>query len=317
MSRGALHIVVVGRHGQIAWDLQNSLPAVGLVSAVGRPQIDLADPGSIRKVIREFEPTVLVNAAAYTAVDQAEAEPELAMKVNCEAPQIMAEEMKRLNGLFITYSSDYVFDGDKASPYTESDPPHPLNVYGASKLAGDRAVETAGGSYLVFRTSWVYAARGKNFLRTIMRLAKERDELRVVDDQVGAPTRSKDIAQATLEVLQQLAGKPGSPAEALGDRRGICNMTSRGSVSWYGFAVAIVEEMGRYVMNSDKPLATVIPISTRERPTPATRPGNSRLSNEKLRRMFGVELPDWRTSLLKAMEEVEAAGEPQPVPADE
>jgi dTDP-4-dehydrorhamnose reductase len=317
MNRAALKIVVIGRQGQIAWDLQNSLPAVGSVSAVGRPQIDLADPGSIRKMIREFEPSVLVNAAAYTAVDQAEAEPELAMKVNCEAPQIMAEEMKRRNGLFITYSSDYVFDGDKASPYTESDPPHPLNVYGASKLAGDRAIEAVGGSYLVFRTSWVYAARGKNFLGTIMRLARERDELRVVDDQIGAPTLSKDIAQATLQVLQQLTGKSCSPAEALRDRRGICNMTSRGSASWYGFAVAIVEEMRRHVMNREKRLARVIPISTGERPTPATRPKNSRLSNEKLQRMFGVELPEWKTSLVKVMEEVEAAGKLQPVPADE
>jgi dTDP-4-dehydrorhamnose reductase len=317
MNRCALKIVVVGRHGQIAWDLQRSLPAVGSVSAVGRPQIDLADPDSIRKMIREFEPSVLVNAAAYTAVDQAEAEPELAMKVNCEAPQIMAEEMKRLNGLFITYSSDYVFDGDKASPYTESDPPHPLNVYGASKLAGDSALESVGGSYLVFRTSWVYAARGKNFLRTIMRLARERDELRVVDDQIGAPTLSKDIAQATLEVFQQLARKSCSPAEALGDRRGVCNMTSQGSVSWYGFAVAIVEEMGRDIMNGDKPLATVIPISTNECPTRAIRPKNSRLSTEKLRRVFGVELPDWRTSLVKVMERIEADAKPQPVSADE
>jgi dTDP-4-dehydrorhamnose reductase len=316
MSRGAPKIVVVGRHGQIAWDLQSSLLEIGSVSAVGRPQIDLADPDSIRKMIREFEPSVLVNAAAYTAVDQAEAEPELAMKVNGEAPQIMAEEMKRRSGLFITYSSDYVFDGEKASPYTESDAPHPLNMYGASKLAGDRAVEAAGGAYLVFRTSWVYAARGKNFLRTIMRLARERDELRVVDDQIGAPTLSTDIAQATLKVLKHLAGKSCSPAKALGDRRGICNMTSRGSVSWYGFAVAIVEEMGRHMMNSDKPLPTVVPISTRERPAPASRPKNSRLSNEKLRRMFGVELPEWRTSLVKVMEEVEAAGKPQAVPAD-
>jgi dTDP-4-dehydrorhamnose reductase len=317
MNRAALKIVVIGRRGQIAWDLQNSLPAVGSVSAVGRPQIDLADPGSIGKMIREFEPSVLVNAAAYTAVDQAEAEPELAMKVNCEAPQIMAEEMKRLNGLFITYSSDYVFDGDKASPYTESDPPHPLNVYGASKLAGDRAVEAVGGAYLVFRTSWVYAARGKNFLRTIMRLATERDELRVVDDQIGAPTLSKDIAQATLQVLQQLTGKSCSPAEALGDRRGICNMTSLGSVSWYGFAAAIVEEMRRHAMNGEKHLARVIPISTGERPTPATRPKNSRLSTEKLRRIFGVELPDWKTSLVNVIEEVETGGKLQPVPEDE
>ena len=317
MNRAALKIVIIGRHGQIAWDLQRSLPAVGTVSAVGRPEIDLADRGSIREVIRRLEPSVLVNAAGYTAVDQAEAEPELAMNVNCRAPQIMAEEMKRLNGLFITYSSDYVFDGNKASPYIESDPPSPLNVYGASKLAGDRAVEAVGGPYLVFRTSWVYAARGKNFLRTIVKLATERDELRVVDDQIGAPTSSGDIALATTQVLQQLTGKACSPPEALGERRGICNMTSQGSISWYGFAVAIVDEMRRHVMNGEKPLARVIPISTAERPTPAMRPKNSRLSNEKLRRTFGVELPEWRTSMVKVIEEVEASGKLQLTPADD
>lgn len=302
---------MIGSHGQIAWDLQHSLPAVGPVSVVGRPDVDLADPGSISTMIRRFEPSVLVNAAAYTAVDQAETEPELAMKVNGEAPQIMAEEMQRINGLLINYSSDYVFDGEKPTPYTESDVPRPLNAYGASKLAGDCSVEAAGGSYLVFRTSWVYAVRGKNFLRTVLRLAAEREELRVVDDQIGAPTCSQDIAQATAQVLQQLTGQTCSPAEALGDRRGIYNMTAQGSVSWCGFAQAIVEEMRRHERGK-RNLARVVPISTGEYPTAAIRPKNSRLSNEKLRKRFGVELPEWKTSLAKVMNESETSGKSLP-----
>jgi dTDP-4-dehydrorhamnose reductase len=306
MKEADWRIVVIGNQGQIAWELQHRLPAVGAVSTVGRPDVDLADPGSIRAMIRRFEPDVLVNAAAYTAVDQAETEPALAMRVNGEAPQIMAEEMNRIHGLLINYSSDYVFDGEKPTAYAESDAPRPLNVYGASKLVGDRSVEAAGGSYLVFRTSWVYAARGKNFLRTVLRLAAEREELRVVDDQIGAPTCSKDIAQATVQVLQQLTGQICSPAEALGDRRGIYNMTAQGSVSWFGFAQAIVEEMRRHECGK-RNLARVVPISSAEYRTAAVRPKNSRLSNEKLRMRFGVELPEWKTSLAEVMKESETS----------
>jgi dTDP-4-dehydrorhamnose reductase len=310
MKEAGWRIVVIGSQGQIAWELQHSLPAIGSVSTVGRPDVDLADPGSIRAMIRRFEPDVLVNAAAYTAVDQAETEPELAMKVNGEAPQVMAEEMNRIQGLLINYSSDYVFDGEKLTAYAESDAPRPLNAYGASKLVGDCSVEAAGGSYLVFRTSWVYSARGKNFLRTVLRLAAEREELRVVDDQIGAPTCSKDIAQATTQVLQQLTGQICSPAEALGDRRGIYNMTAQGSVSWCGFAKAIVEEMRHH--GGKRNLARVVPITTAEYPTAAVRPKNSRLTNEKLRVRFGVELPEWKTSLTKVMKEAETSGRSLP-----
>ena len=172
---------------------------------VGRPELDLLDLNGVREEIRRIKPTVIVNAAAYTAVDQAESEPEAAMKINSEAPAAMAEEAKRLGALFITYSTDYVFDGKSATPYSESDPTAPLNVYGASKLSGERAVEAVGGNHLIFRTSWVYGARGKNFLKTILKLAAERPELRIVDDQVGAPTWSRDLADATRKIIEQLA----------------------------------------------------------------------------------------------------------------
>lgn len=297
-----MNIVVVGRNGQIAWELQHLLTGLGQVTVIGRPEVDLANPGSVRQVIRQLRPRVLVNAAAYTAVDRAEAEPELAMAINAEAPQVMAEEAKRLNALFVGYSTDYVFDGGKASPYTESDVTNPLSMYGASKLAGDRAVEAVAGPYLIFRTSWVYAPRGKNFLLTMMKAAAERDELRVVDDQIGAPTSSRDIARATLQIIEQVTDGDGE-LHALGERRGIYNMTSQGSVSWYGFAATIIEEMRRCGINAGR-LAKVVPIPTSEYPTPAIRPKNSRLSNEKMRQAFGLILGDWKTSLMEVMEKI-------------
>lgn len=310
MSHLTLKSVVIGRQGQVAWELQRCLNTLGPVTAVGRPEIDLSRPDSIRDTIRNLEPDVVVNAAGYTAVDQAETEPDLAIKINAEAPRVMAEEAQQRNALFVTYSSDYVFDGTKSSPYTESDPASPLGIYGASKLAGDRSVQAVAGAYLIFRTSWVYGTRGKNFLSTIRRHAGDRAELKVVDDQVGAPTWSRDIAYATLSVLHQLTSGVSAKgsfraAEVLADRSGIYNMTSRGSTSWYGFATAILEEMNLH-RQSDRPLSRIIPISSQEYPAAAVRPKNSRLSNEKLRHTFGVELPDWRSSLGKVMNEIEA-----------
>jgi dTDP-4-dehydrorhamnose reductase len=299
-----LNIVIIGRGGQLAWELQRFLPSLGRVTAVGRPEVDLLDPPSLRQMIRSLRPHVLVNAGAYTAVDRAESEPDRATAVNATAPQVLAEEASRINALLVAYSTDYVFDGSKASPYTEIDAANPLNVYGASKLAGDRAIEAADGEYLVLRTSWVYGPRGNNFLKTMMKLASERDEIRVVDDQTGAPTSSHDIAQGTTQILSQLSGA-GRRLEPLGDRRGIYNLTSQGSVSWYGFAVAIVEELRRRGMKDDS-LAQIVPISSAEYPTAAIRPRNSRLSNEKVRQVFGVALPQWNVSFVAAMDELGA-----------
>jgi dTDP-4-dehydrorhamnose reductase len=307
MNPTNLKIVIVGRNGQLAWEANQRFQGLGDVMCIGRPEIDLTDIERLRGEIRRIKPSVIINAAAYTAVDQAESQPETAMKINSQAPAAMAEEAKRLGALFITYSTDYVFDGKKTSPYEEVDPAAPLNVYGASKLSGERAVEAVGGNYLIFRTSWVYGARGKNFLRTIAKLAAEKPELKIVDDQVGAPTWSRDLAEATRKIIEQLINQSASEklpvGEALGDGRGIYHMTAAGSVSWCGFAAAIIEEMGK--RNSSKSnLAKVLPIPTSEYPTPAARPHNSRLCNDKLKNSFGVTLPPWRASLTAVMDEL-------------
>lgn len=307
MNRADLKIVIVGRNGQLAWEAKQRFQGLGQIICVGRPELDLKDIEGLQAEIRRIKPSVLVNAAAYTAVDQAESEPEAAMKINSEAPAAMAEEAKRLGALFITYSTDYVFDGKSASPYKETDPTAPLNVYGASKLSGERAVEAVGGNNLIFRTSWVYGARGKNFLKTILRLAAERPELRIVDDQVGAPTWSRDLADATRKIIEQVVTRSESGkiliGEVLGDRRGIYHMTAAGSVSWCGFAAAIVEEMEKRGLSKGN-LAKVVPIPGSQYPTPAARPHNSRLSNDKLKNAFGVTLPPWRESLAAVMDEL-------------
>jgi dTDP-4-dehydrorhamnose reductase len=307
MNQTDLKIVIVGRNGQLAWEAQQRFQGLGEVICVGRPEVDLTDIEGLRAEICRIRPSVLVNAAAYTAVDQAESEREAAMKINSDAPAAMAEEAKRLGALFITYSTDYVFDGKSASPYKETDRTVPLNVYGASKLSGERAVEAVGGSHLIFRTSWVYGARGKNFLKTILKLATERPELRIVDDQVGAPTWSRDLADATRKIIEQLVTKSTtekiSIGDALGDRRGVYHMTAAGSVSWCGFATAIVEERGKRSFGKGN-LAKIVPIPTSDYPTPAARPQNSRLCNDKLKNVFGVTLPQWRTSLGAVMDEI-------------
>jgi dTDP-4-dehydrorhamnose reductase len=237
---------------------------------------------------------VIVNAAAYTAVDKAESEPELTMAVNGVAPGVLAEEAKQLRALLLHYSTDYVFDGTKAGPYLESDATNPVSVYGSSKLAGEKAVQAVGGAHLIFRTSWVYAGRGKNFLLTILRLAKERDELRVVDDQVGAPTWCRTIAEATAQVIAKLStGDMVELNRALG-LRGIYNLTAGGSVSWCGFARAIVEgTRSRRCGAGPK----VTPITTAEYPLPARRPPNSVSSRQKLQSIFGIVCPTWDHAL--------------------
>lgn len=301
-----LKILIIGKTGQVSWELQRSLALLGKVECVGRPEVDLADAGRLREVVRSAAPGLLINAAAYTAVDQAESEPELAMKINGEAPGIMAEEMKRLGGVMVHYSTDFVYDGCGASPWLESGPTSPLNAYGASKLAGDRAVAAAGGAHLVFRTSWVYGARGRNFLRTVLHLAESGKPLRIVDDQTGSPTWSRDIALATTLVIEQLsvaAGSPGRIASAVGERSGIYHLSSAGYVTWCGFAAAILEESRLLGINHGV-TPQLISITTPEYPTPARRPTNSRLSNEKLLATFGIALPHWRDSLRRVVGEV-------------
>ena len=223
-------ILVTGRNGQVGFELQRRLARLGRVTAAGRDEMDLADPDSIRNMLRNTAPNLIVNAAAYTAVDQAESEPELVLAINGVAPGILAEEAKRLGAALIHYSSDYVFDGSKTAPYTEDDAPRPISAYGRSKLAGEQAIQSVDVPHLILRTSWVYGARGKNFLLTILRLAKEREELAVVDDQVGAPTWCQVIAAATGGILQDLGYGQARFRDACDAKRGIYNLTRRANL---------------------------------------------------------------------------------------
>lgn len=301
-----MNILIIGKTGQVSWELQRIMGVLGTVQCAGRPELDLADRDSVRQVIREVAPDLLINAAAYTAVDQAESEPEMAMKINGESPGIMAEEMKHLGGLMVHYSTDFVYDGSGISPWSESSSTAPLNAYGMSKLAGDRAVAAAAGAYFIFRTSWVYSARGRNFLRTVLRLAESGKPLRIVDDQTGSPTWSRDIASATAMVIAQLSraasDRSRDHSAHAADFSGIYHMSSSGYVTWYGFARAILEEAQRLGLTEDIPQLTA--ISTPEYPTPARRPHNSRLCNEKLRSTFGLTLPPWHESLGLVIQEI-------------
>ena len=299
-------ILVTGKNGQVGFELLRSLAGRGQVTAVGRDEMDLSDPDSIRRTVREIGPDLIVNAAAYTAVDQAEAEPELALAVNGVAPGILAEEAKRVGAALIHYSTDYVFDGTRTSPYTEDDAPRPINVYGRTKLAGERAIQAVDAPHLILRTSWIYGARGKNFLLTILRLARERDELAVVDDQVGAPTWSRALAEATGDILKRLGYGEEGFIDACRERRGLYHLSAAGQTSWYGFAAAILAHAanpkpGMSAFALDR-APVVKPIPTEQYPLPAARPRYSMLANAKLQRVFGVALPDWQTGLAECMD---------------
>ncbi len=298
-------ILVTGRNGQVGFELQRRLAGQGQVIALGRDEMDLADPDSIRRAVRAAKPDLIVNAAAYTAVDRAESEPELALAINGIAPGILAEEAKRLGAALIHYSTDYVFDGSKAAPYTEDDEPRPINAYGRTKLAGERAIQAVDVPHLILRTSWVYGARGKNFLLTILRLVREREELSIVDDQIGAPTWSRAIAAATGGILAHLGY--GQPAfrNACAAKRGIYNLTAGGQTSWHGFAAAILANAASAQSSGSAFALARVPvlkaITTEQYPTPARRPRNSVLSHAKLQRAFGVVMPDWKSSLADCM----------------
>ncbi|HTC65000.1 MAG TPA: dTDP-4-dehydrorhamnose reductase [Candidatus Saccharimonadales bacterium] len=299
-------ILLVGNNGQVGRELNRMLPQIGDVQSLGREQLDLSKPEEIRRAIRTFRPNLIVNAAAYTAVDKAETEQDLARAVNTEAPAVMAEEAKKIGALLVHYSTDYVFDGTKTSPYAEQDQTNPKNVYGRTKLEGELAIQQSGASNLVFRTAWVYASEGKNFLLTILRLATQREELKIVCDQSGAPTTSREIARATTKILSQIfEHENGSHTPA--DARGIFHMTAGGQTTWFGFTQAILDHARKIdasvtwfaAATNSRPLIVrnVIPIPAIEYPTPASRPGYSVLSNERLNRTFSVRLPDWQTQL--------------------
>ena len=271
-----MRILLTGRNGQVGWELQKALAPLGELTALGRAELDLRDAGRIREAVRASNADVIVNAAAYTAVDKAESEREAAFAVNATAPGVLAEQAKRSGALLVHYSTDYVFDGAKPAPYVEEDEPNPINAYGASKLAGERAIAASGCRHLILRTSWVYGPRGANFYLTMLRLARERPELRVVDDQVGAPTSSLAIARATAQLL-----RPGA--------HGLYHLSAAGRTSWCGFARAILARAG---------IATpVVAIRTEDYPAPAKRPRNSRLDCSRLRADFGVALAPWEEGL--------------------
>jgi dTDP-4-dehydrorhamnose reductase len=289
-------ILILGRRGQVGWELRHKLAGIGHVTAVGSSELDLSNSDSIRNFVRTMEPDIIVNAAAYTAVDNAESDLESAVAINSVAPGVLAEEARRLGSILVHYSTDYVFDGTKQGHYVESDMPNPINAYGRTKLAGDLAIEAVGGDYLILRTSWVYGSRGNNFLLTISRLAQERSELRIVDDQVGAPTSSECIAQATAETLAKILAPEG---RGLDGRSGVYNLTANGETTWFGFAKAL---LARSAHRSGFAIPKLVPISSTEFLRPARRPANSRLSCQKLRETFGPTLPHWEPALCSVLE---------------
>lgn len=294
-----MKILLLGKNGQVGSELQSSLAALGELTAYGSAELNLSNTDSIRENIRALQPDVIVNAAAYTAVDKAEAEPELAMQINGAAPGVIAEEAQRLGALLVHYSTDYVFDGTKTSPYTELDIPNPVNEYGRSKLAGEQAIAAAASHFLILRTSWVYDAHGKNFLNTIKRVGAQRSELTIVNDQIGAPTWSREIAQATARIIALYLTAP--------DKRqlnGIYHLTAQGHTTWFGFAQAAAA-CGLFDGLDHPPGLRAIP--TAEYPTPARRPMYSILSNAKLHERFGIRLPDWEQSLRECMKSPGAA----------
>jgi dTDP-4-dehydrorhamnose reductase len=278
-------ILVTGARGQLGFELARLLSAHGAVTALDRAQLDLGDADAIRSTLRSLRPQLIVNAAAYTAVDRAESEPELAEAINARAPEILAEEAKRLDALLIHYSTDYVFDGTANAPYAEDAPANPINVYGRSKWHGEQALTGSGAKSLLLRTSWVYGLRGQNFLLTIRRLAAEREELRIVADQFGIPNWSRALAEAT----SALVGRGLGP---LAERSGLYHLSARGSTSWFEFARAIVGKSGK---------PRVLAITTKEYPTPARRPSYAVLATTKFERVFEFSLADWRETLERCL----------------
>lgn len=283
-------ILLTGANGQVGWELRRTLSCLGEVVALDSRAMNLADANAVRQKVREIAPLIIVNPAAHTAVDKAETEVELARAVNAVAPGVLAEEAARLDALLVHYSTDYVFNGSGTTPWRENDACDPLNVYGATKLEGERAIQASGCRHLIFRTSWVYGARGSNFLLTMRRLMRERPELKIVADQIGAPTWCRDLAEATALVLSQLRGADQTAPW------GVYHMSNGGETSWHGFAETI--------QALDGMAARLLPIPSSDYPTPAQRPLNSRLNNDRLEQTFGLRLQDWRAALALCVDEM-------------
>lgn len=297
-----MKLLLLGKTGQVGWELQRGLAPLGELIALDRHGDrglcgDLADLQGLRNTVRQLQPDVIVNAAAYTAVDKAESEREQAQRINAQAPQLLAEEMHRLGGWLLHYSTDYVFDGSGSAPWQEADTVAPLNHYGQSKLQGEQAIQASGCRHLIFRTSWVYGAHGGNFAKTMLRLARERKQLRVIDDQIGAPTGAELLADVSAHALRSAIGNP-----ALA---GVYHLAASGEASWYDYARFVIEQ----ARASGETLAvhSIEAIPTSAYPTPARRPHNSRLDTRKLRERFALHLPHWQDGVSRMLKEVTGA----------
>jgi dTDP-4-dehydrorhamnose reductase len=288
-------ILILGKNGQLGWELQRTCACLGEMIALDYPELDLANPASLREAIQRIKPGILINAAAYTNVDKAENEPELARKVNALAPGLLAEEAKRNNAAFIHYSTDYVFDGVKGNPYIEDDPPNPINIYGASKLEGETNVQAVGGAFLIFRTSWVYSLRAGGFVTKVLQWARQQSSLRIVDDQVGSPTWARMLAEATAQVIAQGQDKP---VEYITAKSGLYHLAGAGSASRYEWARAILEhDPGK----KEQIVKEFLPAKTSEFPTAASRPLFTALENTHFNDVFNISLPPWTRALTLAM----------------
>lgn len=294
-----MKILLFGKNGQLGWELNRSLQAFGDIVALDADEADFSEPENLRQIVQRIKPDVICNAVAYTAVDKAETEEALAMNINGVAPGVLAEEALKLGALLLHYSTDYVFDGTKTSPYVETDEPNPVNVYGRTKLAGEIAVQSSGCDYLIFRTSWVYASRAQNFLLTMLKLAQEREALSIVSDQIGSPTSARLISDTTVLCLQQtikerLAGIFSSD---------LYHLTNSGHTSWFGFTEEIIARANSQ-LEMKLALKELKAIPTSEYPTPAIRPMNSQLALTKLESIFTIKMPDWKESLFLCMDEI-------------
>lgn len=307
-DRPGLRVLITGANGQVGWHLQRTLAPVGELLAIDIDQVDFTDLDAVARAVRDFAPDVVVNAAAYTAVDKAEGEPDLARVLNAGAPAQIAAECARTGALMVHYSTDYVYGGSKTSPYEETDATHPLSVYGETKLAGDQAILASGCPAIILRTTWVYDIRGKNFLRTVLRLAREKEELRIVGDQFGAPTWARALAQATAIIVARSL----EHNKVTGHwENGLFHLTAAGQTSWAGFAKAILDDYEDYIDwpadcgEFGEPLKAkrVVEITTEQYHTPARRPRNSILSNAKVQQAFGIFMPDWRSQLRLALQD--------------
>ncbi|MES2817362.1 MAG: dTDP-4-dehydrorhamnose reductase [Pseudomonadota bacterium] len=301
-----MKILLLGANGQVGWELQRALAPLGPLLACGRETADLEDPSAIGALLARERPSIIVNAAAYTAVDKAETDAPGARTVNAESVAVLARAARELDAWLVHYSTDYVFDGAKSSPYVEDDATGPLSVYGQTKLEGEQAIRASGCRHLILRTSWVYAARGGNFAKTMLRLAQERDELKVVADQIGAPTSAELLADCCALMLQRLAIDP-----ALAQRAsGTYHLVASGETSWHGYAQFVLGEAARLGMVLRATPERVSPIGSAQYPVPARRPANSRLNNQKVQSTFDLHLPAWEFHVARLLTELTTRGTP-------